>query len=52
LYQARVGKPQTRTPQTRHAFDVFLALIVNDMDAVATCDDQWSLLLMAMQVGL
>src|SRR5262245_23667128 len=48
--QALIGKPQRRTPEPCHAFDVFAALVIVDMDAAAARYYDRTLFLMLAQV--
>ncbi|MNE09998.1 hypothetical protein D3C80_1026930 [compost metagenome] len=50
--QALVAEAQRGAPQPGHAFDVVLALLVEDVHAFAALDDQRTLLLMLAGVGV
>ena len=54
LDQPLLAETERRAPQARQAFDVFLAVLVIDMDALALGDDErpLALMLLEMRVGM
>ena len=50
--QAFLGKAQRRTPQPGQAFDIGLAAVVLDADAVAAGNDQRALILVFLEIGV
>jgi hypothetical protein len=50
--QARLAETQRRAPQSRHALDVTLALVIKHVDAFPPLDQQRPHLFMQPQVGL
>jgi hypothetical protein len=43
---------QGRAPKTGAAVEITVKLVVDDVDAVAMCDDRWANFKMLQQVGL
>ncbi|MNY16272.1 hypothetical protein D3C86_1495290 [compost metagenome] len=50
--QARLAEAQRCAPQARHTFDIASALLIENINAFATLDQQWAQLFVQPQIGL